>query len=200
MKIKQILLMAFASLCLVNPVFNSVEAKEVVLLPLINRTTEYEDFGQIYYNRAINVMKLNDEYSLTDDRKIEELSTKFTKEGILPSEMTCREIAEAANADIVIAMEMNKLDVIELPSTKMNDDVLLLLKGKFVSYNRETGKYQMRNLADENKMRGAFLNRYNLEASLFSDTVTREMKKALGIKKLSLEGPKVGNLKGDRRN
>lgn len=199
MKVINYLVMGLTTLSLSCSFFNFAEATNVVLLPLINRTTEYEDFGQIYYNRAINVMKLNDEYTLVDDTKTEEIVAKYTAEAILPDENACHNIAKATDADIVIAMEMNKLDVIELPSTKMNDDILLQIKGTAVSYNRLTGKFLKHSISDENKMRGAFFNRYDLPASLFGDNVTREIKKALNIRKVTLETPKIGSLKGDRR-
>lgn len=73
-----------------------------------------------------------------------------------------------------------------------------MLLTRCVSYSTITGKYVNKSIIEEDKVPGATLARYDMMGKQFGDSVTREIKKALGIKKFTVEKQRIG-FKGDRK-
>ena len=72
---------------------------------------------------------------------------------------------------------------------------------KYFEFNDEGfSKVKQENVDEEDKKEGALLARYDVSKGQFASSVTREVKKALGIKKITFEKPKLSKsgLKGDR--
>lgn len=197
MKLFRGLAMAAAAACISFSAIGSVEAANVALLPLINNVVEREDLGAIYFDRAVAATKLDESLTIVDNSELDVAITKNLKPNTLPDKAACEAIAQAANIDYIFIMQVDKLDYKESFNTH-SDGVILNLRGKCVSYNVSSGKYVAKSVDEQDVKDGSLLARYDICGNQFGDSVTREIKKALGIKKFTVEKQRIG-FKGDRK-
>lgn len=197
MKLFRGLAMAAAAACISFSAVSSADAANVALLPLINNVVEREDLGAIYYDRAVAATKLDESLTIIDNSELDAAITKNLKPNTLPDKATCEAIAKAGNVDYIFIMQVDKLDFAETNNTK-TDGVILNLNGRCVSYNVATGKYVNKSVVEQDTRDGSLLARYDICGNQFGDSVTREIKKALGIKKFGFEKQTIG-FKGDRK-
>lgn len=181
------------------PIINNAEAATVALLPLVNNVAEKENLESVYYDRAVEVVKMDPSYELVDSSALDKAIEKNVKPQMLTDRQACEAIAQEANIDVVIAMQVDEMTVKELGTQE--DTVILGLRGKCVSYNALTGKYIAKNIVEEDKVEGSVLARFDMPSNQFANSVTREMKRALGIKKITFEKPRISKagFKGDRK-
>lgn len=165
---------------------NSVDAANVALLPLINNVAEREDLGAIYYDRAVAATKLDANFEIIDSAELDKAISNNIKPNTLPDKAACEAIAQAANVDYIFIMQADKLGYKETFNTH-SDGVILNFEGKCVSYNVSTGKYITKGISEQDVKEGSLLARYDIVGQQFGDSVTREIKKALGIKKFGLQ-------------
>lgn len=179
--------------------FNSAEAAKVALLPLVNNVVERDDLSTIYYDRAVEVTKNANDAELVDSNELDKAINKYVKMGDLPSQENCVAIANESGVDIVIAFKVDALD--NKPLDAFSDDTKMYMKGRLVSLNLQTGKYINKSIDDDQIVPQMTLARYDGCGDMFGNAVTREVKRILGVKKVSIEKPRISGygLKGNRK-
>ena len=80
--------------------------------------------------------------------------------GKVPSKAALEKIAKDGNVDIVIAMELDKLDDITLYSSEGNM-LQLVLDGKAVAYNKITGEFYQHRIYDDKQVPEAVTTRWD---------------------------------------
>lgn len=170
----------------------SVEAATIALLPLVNNVVDREDLGQIYYDRGLEVTKNSQQFEIAENERLDAAVKKYVKQGELPDKAACVAIAEEGDTDVVFAMEVNQLDYTTQGVTNKNDSVLLRLRGKLVVYNALTNKYIEKVIKEDDVDSESALLRYDTTGQQFANSVTREVKRAIGDKKVRIATPKIG--------
>lgn len=188
---------AFAMICSFSFV-PKCDAASIALLPLVNNVTEREDLSAIYFDRAVEVVKIGNNNEILENKELEEASKKYIKEGQLIGREEAIKIAEESGADVVFMMQVDSLDIDETVSYSDQNVVILKLRGNVVSYNATTGKFAKVKLMEDNKVQGSLMARYDVSGNQFGNVVTSQIKRALGIKKFTVEKQRIG-FKGDRR-
>lgn len=199
MKLLRYLVMGALTACMSMPIVNSVEAATVALLPLINNVADRDDLGSIYYDRAVEATKIVDGYEIVDNDALDKAIAKNLQPNTLPTQAACEAIAAEANVDYVLMMQVDKLFINQRYGGPSHDYVLLNLNGRYVAYDAITGKYINKRIMEEKRAVAAQMARYDISGSQFGDSVTRETKRALSIKKVTFAKPRIGSLKGDKR-
>ncbi len=170
-----------------------VEAAGVVLLPLVNNTTE-EDLDTTYYQKTLDAIKVENKYDLLDGEDVENAIKKFIPAGTLASKENLIKLSEAVNADLIIGIQLNELSYSFIP-VRVDDTIKMNVKGNTVSYNNETGEYKIHKIYDESEYDYGPLARTNIIIQEWGNHVTREMKRAMKVKKVSFERPRLTKLK-----
>ena len=181
--------------------FNSAEAARIALLPLINNVAERDDLQQIYYDRAIEVTKNVPDAEIVDSIELDKAIEKNLKPNQLPAQAAGEAIARDGGVDVVIMMQVDKLDYKNKGFGSHSENVVLQEKGSLVAYDLATGKYTNKKISDTRERQKSMLARYDISGEQFADSVTREIKRILGVKKISVERPRISGsgLKGDKR-
>lgn len=181
--------------------FNSAEAARIALLPLINNVAERDDLQQIYYDRAIEVTKNVPDAEIVDSIELDKAIEKNLQPNQLPAQAACEAIARDGGVDVVIMMQVDKLDYKNKGFGSHSENVVLQEKGSLVAYDLATGKYTNKKISDTRERPESMLARYDISGEQFADSVTREIKRILGVKKISVERPRISGsgLKGDKR-
>lgn len=170
---------------------SQVDAASVVLVPLVNNVVDREDLGSIYYDRTVEAVK-NADSEILDNKDVDQALEKNTKPGILPTEADLKEIASATGADIVVAMQVDQVsreDITVFNNAEL--DMIVKCEGAFASYNAMNGKYKRTGIRDEDRMPMSVGARYDVPGEMFANNVTRQIKRALGVKKVSIEKPRI---------
>ena len=128
-----------------------VEAARVAVVPILVNEAEVErvsDFNSFYWDIMVERFKYP-EYELMDD----EVLAKVLPDSELKAfnKATLKDLAEKADAEIIIAMKLDKVS--EKPVPFGNEESLLCrMEGEFVSYNKITGKYYNKKLNYEEEI------------------------------------------------
>ena len=138
-RIYRYLLMTVLALCLSIPAL-AAEAASIALLPLINNNQGDEIANQVYFKSAINAINAQKGFMLVENDNLTAAIDAAKIAGKVPSKAALEKIAKDGNVDIVIAMELDKLDDITLYSSEGNM-LQLVLDGKAVAYNKITGEF-----------------------------------------------------------
>lgn len=180
---------------------NSAEAAKVALLPLVNNVVDREDLNQIYYDRAVSATKEADDSEIVENTEVDAFGDKFVKLGQLPDQEALAELAQKSGSDLVVMMQVDEMSY-HKKSTNLNSDGLVLnLKGRLVAFDNIQGKFINKRIDDEDECKESLTARYDVLGDQFAKSVTREMKRLLGVKKVSFEKPKISKagFKGDRK-
>lgn len=199
MKVFKYLAMAVVAAGLTLPSFNSAEAANVALLPLINNVIEREDLGAIYYDRAVEATKNAVNYEIVESSELDKAVETYIKGNALPDKAACEKIANEGNVDVIFIMQADKLGHSDRGMSSKADVTNLYFNGKLVAYNTLTGQFISKNIREQKMWNTAAMARYDIVGGFFGDSVTREMKRVLGVKKITIERPKIGNIKGNKR-
>lgn len=199
MKVSKYLAMAVVAAGLTLPSFNAVEAANVALLPLINNVIEREDLGAIYYDRAVEATKNAVDYEIVESSELDKAVEAYIKANSLPDKAACEKIANEGSVDVIFIMQADKLGHSDRGMSSKADVTNLYFNGKLVAYNTLTGQFVSKNIREQKMWNTASFARYDIIGGFFGDSVTREMKRVLGVKKITVERPKIGNLKGNKR-
>lgn len=192
-------LFSLLTICLVLPC--TTEAASAVILPLINNVADRDDLGQIYYDRAIEAMKKANGVELADDTKVDQAIAKYSKVGVLPDQAALEGIAREANVEYVLAMQVDKLVREDITMDNHGDNELTLqCEGNAIAYNATTGKIIKYEIYDRDRQELSQGARYDVEGEMFANNVTRFVKRALGVKKITIERPRISKdgFKGNR--
>lgn len=191
-KIYRYLLMTVLALCLSIPAI-AAEAASVAVLPLLNKVEGRTDVEQVYYSGAINAIKAQAGYMLVDNDALTAVVEKHVTKGVLPDENALKAIAAEAKIDIVIAMELDKLDY-SVDRNFEESRVTLDLQGYCVSYNAIDGKFVKHRIYDDSHTEETSMARWDWPLEQWGRNVKREVNRCLKVKKISIEAPRMSKL------
>ncbi len=184
------MMMAVMSIMLVLPV--KTEAATVTVLPLVNNVAEYSDMNATYYANAFDAVKDIKGWEMVDSEEIEKYTKDSVQEGQIAGKDVLKEIAEKANVDVVIAMQLDTLK--ERYVHSQEDYLLLNMQGVCLSYNRINDKFVKHDFSEEGRFEPTEGNRWDWKRQEFSKAVKREINRTLGKKKISVERPRITKL------
>lgn len=188
----KLLIMLAVTLGMLLPV-NASEAAYVALVPLVNKTANHPDLGQLYFMRGLDAVKSQDAYALLDGERLEKAIEKHAVAGEMPTEEQLKKIAAECGADLVFAMEISKLDERMVNSREIFLE--LDMEGKSAYYNVEKASYKVHNYSTVLKDSTEANTRWSWSEEEFGRMVKREVNRAIGKKKISIDRPKMGSLK-----
>lgn len=191
-KLYRYLLMTVLALCLSIPAI-AAEAASVAVLPLINKVEGRTDVSQVYYSGAINAIKAQQGFMLVDNDDLTAVVEKHTTKGVLPDKATLKAIAKDAKVDIVIAMELDRLDY-EVERTHQDDTAILDLQGYCVSYNAIDNEFVKHRIYDDSRIEEGSMARWDWPLEQWGRNVRKEVNRALKVKKIILDAPRMSKL------
>lgn len=171
------------------------DAATITILPLVNKAPETDAsmVRQIYYDKCINILKGQTEYTLVDNDRVDKIVLKHVKEGVLPTEQQLRAISQEADIDFVLSMELDEMYTKVLPSNKERT-IQLNIRGNTVYYDRIKNKFTNHKIWTDTEMDEVFTSRWDPMMEEWQRTVAREINKAIKTKKLNLEAPRISKL------
>lgn len=191
-KIYRYLLMAVLAICLSIPAF-AAEAASIALLPLINNNQGDEIANQVYFKSAINAINAQKGFMLVENDKLTAAIDAAKIAGKVPSKAALEKIAKDGNVDIVIAMELDKLDDITLYSSEGNM-MQLVLDGKAVAYYKITGEFYQHRIYDDKQVPEALTTRWDWTHEEWGRNVRAEINRILKVKKIVVDAPRMSKL------
>lgn len=191
-KIYRYLLMAVLAICLSIPAF-AAEAASIALLPLINNNQGDEIANQVYFKSAINAINAQKGFMLVENDKLTAAIDAAKIAGKVPSKAALEKIAKDGNVDIVIAMELDKLDDITLYSSEGNM-MQLVLDGKAVAYYKITGEFYQHRIYDDKQVPEALTTRWDWTHEEWGRNVRAEINRILKVKKVQFDAPRMSKL------
>lgn len=201
MKTLKLLAMCAVSAGLAFSNISGAEAAKVALLPLVNNVADREDLNQIYFDRAVSAAKQADDSELVESTEVDAVGDKFVKLGQLPDQEALAELAQKSGSDLVVMMQVDEMSYHKKSTHPDSDGLILNLKGRLVAFDNIQGKFINKRIDDEDECKESLTARYDVLGDQFAKSVTREMKRLLGVKKVTFEKPKISKagFKGDRR-
>ena len=191
-RIYRYLLMAVLAICLSIPAL-AAEAASIALLPLINNVQGDEIANQIYFKSAINAINAQKGFMLVENDKLTAAIDAAKIAGKVPSKAALEKIAKDGNVDIVIAMELDKLDDITLYSSEGNM-MQLVLDGKAVAYYKITGEFYQHRIYDDKQVPEALTTRWDWTHEEWGRNVRAEINRILKVKKVQFDAPRMSKL------
>lgn len=191
-KIYRYLLMAVLAICLSIPAF-AAEAASIALLPLINNNQGDEIANQVYFKSAINAINAQKGFMLVENDKLTAAIDAAKIAGKVSSKAALEKIAKDGNVDIVIAMELDKLDDITLYSSEGNM-MQLVLDGKAVAYYKITGEFYQHRIYDDKQVPEALTTRWDWTHEEWGRNVRAEINRILKVKKVQFDAPRMSKL------
>ena len=191
-RIYRYLLMTVLALCLSIPAF-AAEAASIALLPLINNVQGDEVASQVYYKSAINAINTQNGFMLVENDKLTAAIEAANIAGKMPTKATFEKIAKEGNVDIVVTMELDKLESITIYSSEENK-CQLVLDGKAAAYNRITGEFYQHRIYDDKTVPEALTTRWDWTHEEWGRNVRAEINRILKVKKVSLDAPRMSKL------
>lgn len=191
-KMYRYLLMAVLAICLSIPAF-AAEAASIALLPLINNNQGDEIANQVYFKSAINAINAQKGFILVENDKLTAAIDAAKIAGKVPSKAALEKIAKDGNVDIVIAMELDKLDDITLYSSEGNM-MQLVLDGKAVAYYKITGEFYQHRIYDDKQVPEALTTRWDWTHEEWGRNVRAEINRILKVKKIMVDAPRMSKL------
>ena len=160
----------------------SAEAATVALLPLINNVQGDDIANQTFYKEAIATMNGQKGFLMVENDKLTAAIEAVNAGENVPNEVAAAKIAKDGNVDIVIAMQLDKIEDETLFSSN-ESKIRVIIKGKVVSYNRLTGAYRVSKINEETLTPEVFSSRWDLPHEEWGKVVRKEIKRALTAKK-----------------
>ena len=157
-KLMRLLATVFMALGFCSFGLTSAEAANVALLPLINNVAGDELAGQVYFKEALNTLNGQPGYMLVDNDKLTAIIEAENIGNTVPNEKTLAKIAKEGKVDIVIAMQLDKLDDTAIRLSE-GDFMKLDIQGQAVAYNAITGKYYKHRIYNEKAIPEALTTR-----------------------------------------
>ena len=191
-KMYRYLLMSVLAICLSIPAF-AAEAASIALLPLINNNQGDEIANQVYFKSAINAINAQKGFMLVENDKLTAAIDAAKIAGKVPSKAALEKIAKDGNVDIVIAMELDKLDDITLYSSEGNM-MQLVLDGKAVAYYKITGEFYQHRIYDDKQVPEALTTRWDWTHEEWGRNVRAEINRILKVKKIMVDAPRMSKL------
>lgn len=191
-KMYRLLLMTVLALCLSIPALGA-EAASIALLPLINNLQGDEIANQVYFKSAIGAINAQKGFMLVDNDNLTAVIESAKVDGNVPDKVILEKIAKDGNIDIVIAMQLDKLDDTTLYSSEGNM-MQLALEGRAVAYNKITGEFYKHRIYDDKTIPEALTTRWDWTHEEWGRNVKREVNRILKVKKVTVEAPRMSKL------
>lgn len=191
-KMYRLLLMTVLALCLSIPALGA-EAASIALLPLINNVQGDEIANQVYFKSAIGAINAQKGFMLVENDELTVAIEVAKIAGKVPSKATLEKIAKDSNVDIVIAMELDKLEDTTIYASEENK-LQLALDGKAVAFNKVTGEFYQHRIYDDKTVPEALTTRWDWTHEEWGRNVKREINRILKVKKVTLEAPRMSKL------
>lgn len=191
-KIYRYLLLAVLSLCLSVPALGA-EAASIALLPLINNVQGDEVANQVYFKSAIGAINAQKGFMLVENDQLTAAIDAAQIVGKVPEKNVLAKIAQDGNVDIVIAMQLDKLDYTTIYSSEENE-LKLALDGKAVAYNKITGEFYQHRIYDDKTIPEALSTRWDWTHEEFGRNVRGEINRILKVKKIMVDAPRMSKL------
>ena len=191
-KMYRLLLMTVLALCLSIPALGA-EAASIALLPLINNVQGDEIANQVYFKSAIGAINAQKGFMLVENDELTVAIEVAKIAGKVPSKATLEKIAKDSNVDIVIAMELDKLEDTTIYASEENK-LQLALDGKAVAFNKVTGEFYQQRIYDDKIVPEALTTRWDWTHEEWGRNVKREINRILKVKKVTVEAPRMSKL------
>ena len=191
-KMYRLLLMTVLALCLSIPVLGA-EAASIALLPLINNVQGDEIANQVYFKSAIGAINAQKGFMLVENDELTVAIEVAKIAGKVPSKATLEKIAKDSNVDIVIAMELDKLEDTTIYASEENK-LQLALDGKAVAFNKVTGEFYQHRIYDDKTVPEALTTRWDWTHEEWGRNVKREINRILKVKKIMVDAPRMSKL------
>lgn len=166
------------------------DAASVAILPLINNS-KVEDAASIFHLNAMTAMERAEDFHPVDTDALTMVIDKSFDGEILPTQVQLAEIAVNGGVDVVIAMQLDKLDS-KMLRGKYIDRLQLEIRGKLVSYNALNGKFYQKNLYPDQPRNAEEYARKDFVTTEFARITRNIVGKALGNKKVHIDKPSIG--------
>lgn len=170
-------LLALVTVCFALPLGGKAEAAKVAVVPLANHVAGDELAGTIYMQEALALFRYPEFDLLGEDVVLEAIGSE---NGLADySKAALEKVAQATGADIVVAMQLDKLDAKRMPQRK-EATLKMDLRGKFASLNTVTGAYYYKDLRDARTIEEAVTVRGDWEHEVLQNVVRNAFKKVAG--------------------
>ena len=191
-KIYRYLLMTVWAVCLSIPAMGA-EAASIALLPLINNVQGDEIANQVYFKSAINAINSQKGFMLVENDKLTAAIDAAKIAGKVPTKATLEKIAKDGNVDMVIAMELDKLDYTTIYTSEENE-LKLALDGRAVAYNKITSEFYQHRIYDDKTVPETLTTRWDWTHEEWGRNVRAEINRILKVKKIMLDAPRMSKL------
>lgn len=180
-KLLQYFVFAMMTVCFCIPGFSAAEAATVALLPLNNNVEGDELANQVFYKQAMAVLNSKKGFVMMENDKLTAVIEKETAANTLPDKEALSAIAKDGDVDIVIAMQLDKLEDTVIPSSEENK-LQLDLQGYAVAYNRLTGEFYKHRIYNDRIVPEATTARWDWTHEEWGRSVRLEMDRILSGK------------------
>ena len=172
-KILNYLLLALVTICFALPLGGKAEAAKVAVVPLANHVAGDELAGTIYMQEALALFRYPEFDLLGDDVVIAAVGENGLADY---SKAALQKVAQATGAEIVVAMQLDKLDAKRMPQRK-EATLKMDLRGKFASLDTLTGAYYYKDLRDSRTIEEAVTVRGDWKHEVLQNVVRNAFKK-----------------------
>ena len=180
-KVLRYLLMTVMALCFSLPCM-SAEAASVALLPLINNVQGDEVANQVFYQNAIATMNKTKGFVMVENDKLTAAIEAANVGKEVPGAAAMAKIAKDGKVDMVIAIQVDAINDIPVPSSEENK-LKLDIQGYAASYNALTGAYKKDRIYNDSVIPEVFSSRWDVAHEEFGREVRKAITKALKAKK-----------------
>ena len=180
-KVLRYLLMTVMALCISLPCL-SAEAASVALLPLINNVEGDQVANQVFYKNAIAAMNKAKGFVMVENDKLTAAIEAANVGDEVPGEAAMAKIAKDGNVDMVLAIQIDVINDIPMPSSEENK-LKMDIQGYAASYNALTGVYKKEKIYNDSIIPEVFSSRWDLVHEEFGREVRKAVTKALKAKK-----------------
>ena len=179
-KVLRYLLMTVMALCISLPCL-SAEAASVALLPLINNVEGDQVANQVFYKNAIAAMNKAKGFVMVENDKLTAAIEAANVGDEVPGEAAMAKIAKDGNVDMVLAIQIDVINDIPMPSSEENK-LKMDIQGYAASYNALTGTYKKDRIYNDSIIPEVFSSRWDLVHEEFGREVRKAINKALKAK------------------
>ena len=180
-KVLRYLLMTVMALCISLPCL-SAEAASVALLPLINNVEGDQVANQVFYKNAIAALNRSKGFVMVENDKLTAAIEAANVGDEVPGEATMAKIAKDGNVDMVLAIQIDVINDIPMPSSEENK-LKMDIQGYAAFYNALTGTYKKDRIYNDSIIPEVFSSRWDLVHEEFGREVRKAVTKALKAKK-----------------
>lgn len=192
-QLMRLLATVFVALGFCSFSIGSAEAANVALLPLINNVEGNELASQVYFKEALNALNGQAGFILVDNDNLTAVIEAEKLGNKVPDEKALARIADNGKVDIVIAMQLDKLNDTAIRLSE-GDFMKLDIQGQAVAYNAITGKYYKHRIYNDKAIPEALTTRWDVLHEEWGYSVKAEVKRILNVKKVTLDAPRMSKL------